>query len=116
MITLVGCINPSMNGISATLLVLELNMYQDRTKHDEDSNLPTMTGASIHFAAPQGVSSSIDAQWTELPVIWRRQATVATCQHRECCKDVADASGQLVVTFLTNATPTNNRVQIRTVP
>ncbi|KAG9036961.1 hypothetical protein FRB95_007524 [Tulasnella sp. JGI-2019a] len=116
MIMVIGCISPSLNGISATLLILELNMYQDRTKRDEDSNLPAVTGASIHFAAPQGVSSSIGAQWTESPVMRRRRASIATCQHRECCKDVADASGQLAITFLTSATPTNNRAQIRTVP
>ncbi|KAG9006428.1 hypothetical protein FRB94_000666 [Tulasnella sp. JGI-2019a] len=59
MVVVVGRINPSMNGISATLLVLEPNMYQDRTQREEDSNPPAITGASIHFAIPQGSFSSI---------------------------------------------------------
>ncbi|KAG9023220.1 hypothetical protein FRB95_013404 [Tulasnella sp. JGI-2019a] len=116
MVVVVRRINPSMNGISATLLVLELNMYQDRTQREEDSNLPTITGASIHFAIPQGSFSSISEGWTQSPVVRRRRASIAARQHHEYCKAVADASGQLLATFPTSATPTNNRTLIRTVP
>ncbi|KAG9006429.1 hypothetical protein FRB94_000667 [Tulasnella sp. JGI-2019a] len=116
MMVVAGRINPSLNGISATLLVLELNMYQDRTQREEDSNLPTITGASIHFAIPQGSFSSISEEWAQSPVMRRRRAPTAAPQHYECCKAVADASSQLLVTFPTNATPTNNRALIRTIP
>ncbi|KAG9006116.1 hypothetical protein FRB94_000941 [Tulasnella sp. JGI-2019a] len=116
MMTFLGCINPSLNGILTTLLVLKLNMWQDRTKRDEDSKPTAMTGASIHFATPQGTSSTIIEERTQLPVMRHRRASIATCQHCLSRRGVVDASGQLIVTFSAIATPTSNRVHIRTVP
>ncbi|KAG9001943.1 hypothetical protein FRB93_011915 [Tulasnella sp. JGI-2019a] len=110
MIIVLGCISPVLNGISATLLVLQLNMYQGQTKRDEDSNLPLTTGASFRFAAQQGASSSSDPEWAQSPVIRRRRASTATCQYRDY-KD----TGSLPVTFIP-APPTNAPVRIPTLP
>ncbi|KAG9001946.1 hypothetical protein FRB93_011918 [Tulasnella sp. JGI-2019a] len=114
MLTILGTINPPLNGICATVLVLQLKLYQNRAKRVEDSS--PMTGATIQFANLQGTSSSMSAEWTQSPVVQRRRASIATCQHRECCKDAADASSQLLVTFPTSATTMNNRICLPTLP
>ncbi|KAG9023219.1 hypothetical protein FRB95_013403 [Tulasnella sp. JGI-2019a] len=116
MMTMLGSINPPLGGICATLLVLQLNMYRGQPKRPEDSKLPAITGATIHFANPQGLFSSVSAESTQSPVIRRRRASTATCHHRECEKDVADTSGQLVVTFPTCATTTNDQDCVPIIP
>ncbi|KAG9001945.1 hypothetical protein FRB93_011917 [Tulasnella sp. JGI-2019a] len=116
MMTIIGSIGPTLSGICATLLVLQLNMYQDRAKRVEDSKRSPMTGASIQFANPQGTSSSTSAEWTHSPVMRRRRASIATCQHRECEKDIMDASDQRLVTFSPSATTTNDRICVPTLP
>ncbi|KAG9039033.1 hypothetical protein FRB95_012744 [Tulasnella sp. JGI-2019a] len=83
MMAFLACINPSSNGILATLLVLQLNTCQNRTQRDEEKNHTAMTGASIHFAAPQGMSSSISKECTRPPVMRHRRASIATCQHHD---------------------------------
>ncbi|KAG9023221.1 hypothetical protein FRB95_013405 [Tulasnella sp. JGI-2019a] len=114
MLTILGTINPPLNGICATLLVLQLKLYQTRAKRVEDSS--PITGATIQFANLQGTSSSMSAEWTQSPVVQRRRASIATCQYRECCKDAADAAGQLLVTIPTSATTTNNQICVPTLP
>ncbi|KAG8988304.1 hypothetical protein FRB94_003389 [Tulasnella sp. JGI-2019a] len=101
MTPIVGRIAVPANGISATLLVLQLNMFQNQTRARED--LPLATGPTFKFAGQEGSSSSEGGESPLAPVVRRRRASMsmALYQSRGVVKDITDlqTSSPLQVTF-----------------
>ncbi|KAG9036954.1 hypothetical protein FRB95_007517 [Tulasnella sp. JGI-2019a] len=76
MIPIVGRISASINGIPATLLALQLDMFQKQTgEHDP----PLMTGATINFAGQERSSFSGELL---APVTRRRRASTSMAVYR----------------------------------
>ncbi|KAG9001941.1 hypothetical protein FRB94_000674 [Tulasnella sp. JGI-2019a] len=76
MILIVDRIAASVNGISATLLVLQLDMFQKQTG---DRDPPLTTGATINFAVQEGSSFSGASLG---PVPRRRRASMSMAVYR----------------------------------
>ncbi|KAG9006689.1 hypothetical protein FRB94_014154 [Tulasnella sp. JGI-2019a] len=84
MMVVLNPISAIINGISSTLLVLQLNMFQEYTVQRNMDGPPLTTGASIKFAKP-GTSSEIPGEWapTHSPVATGRQASRPTTASRQ---------------------------------
>ncbi|KAG9033096.1 hypothetical protein FRB95_000600 [Tulasnella sp. JGI-2019a] len=85
-------ISASVNGILATLLVLQLNLYQERTLKRDAEGAPLMTGATFKFAG-LGTPSVKPGEWspTQSLVITRRRASMSIVegQHSNSGEDIA---------------------------
>ncbi|KAG8990522.1 hypothetical protein FRB94_005187 [Tulasnella sp. JGI-2019a] len=95
-----GMITVPLNGISATLLVLQLNTFQKSTGDSEGPSLTT--GASFKFVGQEGSSSSKSGERPQAqpPVVRRRRASTSmdVYQLRESATEM-QASSHLRVTF-----------------
>ncbi|KAG8995532.1 hypothetical protein FRB94_008951 [Tulasnella sp. JGI-2019a] len=94
MIGIAGRVAASVNGMSATLLVLARVL----------SAPPLTTGATIQFANPEGPSSSTEnGEWPLEPTarVQRASASMAVYRVRDAGKDIANTptSGRLRVTY-----------------
>ncbi|KAG9000723.1 hypothetical protein FRB94_005190 [Tulasnella sp. JGI-2019a] len=87
-----------MNGISATLLVFQLNAFQQKARDQEAR--PLTTGATFKFAGQEGSSSSEGGEQPRPTVARRRRVStsMAVYQSRGSVADV-EASGPLLVKF-----------------
>ncbi|KAG9001525.1 hypothetical protein FRB94_004676 [Tulasnella sp. JGI-2019a] len=87
-----------LNGISATLLVLQLNMFQQKAQ--DHGAPPLTTGATFKFAGQEGSSLSESGERPRPPVARRRRASMsmAVYQSRGSVTDT-QASGPLLVMF-----------------
>ncbi|KAG9000718.1 hypothetical protein FRB94_005185 [Tulasnella sp. JGI-2019a] len=93
-----GRITIPLNGISATLLVLQLNAFHERTGDSEGP--PLSTGATFKFVGQEGSSSSESRERPRTPLVRRHQpsTSMAIYQPHESITDV-QASSRLHVTF-----------------
>ncbi|KAG9028296.1 hypothetical protein FRB95_006629 [Tulasnella sp. JGI-2019a] len=94
-----GGITLTMNGISTTLLFLQLNMFQKQTRDHEAP--PLTTGATFKFVHPQASSSSECGEWPRPLIARRRRVSISmsVCQPRESDTDT-QASGHFRITFI----------------
>ncbi|KAG9002386.1 hypothetical protein FRB93_011503 [Tulasnella sp. JGI-2019a] len=74
MTPIVGRIAVQVNGISATLLVLQLDLFQKKARHLESP--PLTTGPTFKFADPEATSSSESGERQMAPVTRRRRASM----------------------------------------
>ncbi|KAG9024988.1 hypothetical protein FRB95_010820 [Tulasnella sp. JGI-2019a] len=89
MIMVLGCVAGSLNGICATLLVLQLDLFQEESRRLGANKEPLTTGPAIEFAPQQGTSSSVEGDWPPLYTTQRRPASKAAYQpHGSIVKDV----------------------------
>ncbi|KAG8990525.1 hypothetical protein FRB94_005183 [Tulasnella sp. JGI-2019a] len=82
-----GGITLTINAISITLLFLQLNTFQKKTRDHEAS--PLTTGATIEFAHPEASSSSECVEWPQPLVTRQHRASVpmTVFQPRESATD-----------------------------
>ncbi|KAG8981528.1 hypothetical protein FRB94_008952 [Tulasnella sp. JGI-2019a] len=101
MTPIVGRIAAPVNGISATLLVLQLNIFQRQGQ--DHGTLPLATGPTFQFAAQERSSLSSGGELALAPVPRRRRASASAVVHqsRNSIKDVADIQtpGRLRIAF-----------------
>ncbi|KAG9024991.1 hypothetical protein FRB95_010823 [Tulasnella sp. JGI-2019a] len=89
MIRVLGCIARSLNGICATLLVLQLDLFQEESWRLGANKEPLTTRPAIVFAPRQRTSSSVEGDWPSLHITKRRPASTAAYQHHDSIvKDV----------------------------
>ncbi|KAG8990521.1 hypothetical protein FRB94_005188 [Tulasnella sp. JGI-2019a] len=97
-----GRITVPLNGISATLLVLQLNMFQKRTRDSEAP--PLTTGASFKFAGQKSSSSSESGGWPQTSIVRRGRASTSMAVYQPYVSATdTQASGRLRVTFAERA-------------
>ncbi|KAG9008403.1 hypothetical protein FRB94_013325 [Tulasnella sp. JGI-2019a] len=72
MTPIVGRIDIQVNGISATLLVFQLDLFQKQTRDRE-----LTTGPTFKFADKEAASSSEDEGWPRAPATRRRRASMS---------------------------------------
>ncbi|KAG9007639.1 hypothetical protein FRB94_014157 [Tulasnella sp. JGI-2019a] len=78
MISVVNQISAIVNGISATLLVLQLNLFQEHTLKRDAEGPPLSTGATFKFAG-LGAPSMASREWppTQSSAVSRRRASMS---------------------------------------
>ncbi|KAG9028294.1 hypothetical protein FRB95_006627 [Tulasnella sp. JGI-2019a] len=93
-----GGITLTLNGISVTLLFLQLDMFQRQRRNHE---CPLTTGATIEFARHESLSSLDCGEWSRPLVTRQRRASMpmSICQLRESATD-AQASSHFRITFI----------------
>ncbi|KAG8981529.1 hypothetical protein FRB94_008953 [Tulasnella sp. JGI-2019a] len=96
-IPLVGRISASFYGISATLLVWQLSIFQKQTQ-DHDAP-PLTTGATMQFVRQARSSSSSGGELHLAPVPRRRRASTSAAVHPHYSTKDTQTSGYLRVAF-----------------
>ncbi|KAG8990526.1 hypothetical protein FRB94_005182 [Tulasnella sp. JGI-2019a] len=93
-----GGITLTLNGISVTLLFLQLDMFQRQRRNHE---CPLTTGATIEFARHESLSSLDCGEWSRPLVTRQRRASMpmSICQLRESATDT-QASSHFRITFI----------------
>ncbi|KAG8878387.1 hypothetical protein FRB97_002550 [Tulasnella sp. 331] len=111
MLTVMSNITSTIAGISATLLVLQLNMFQDEVKGRKVNGPPLTTGATIHFARQQLTRSDndLEAEWAFPPLIQRRRRASIAAYYLLPHYHDSDKDASCLPTSGPPRAPSNNR-------